>query len=90
LGGWFTHVLWRRRIDKARGSEHFSEKKKIWCLFPLAAALLVGGCACYKIVFFTAVNELLAGQNHPGVALSLASNGQFVPINQAGSNLDGE
>ena len=44
-----TGVLPRRRIDKTGGSEHCSGMKRTLCLFPLAAALLAGGCAYYKI-----------------------------------------
>jgi hypothetical protein len=49
LRGVLTGVLPRRRIDKTGGSEHCSGMKRTLCLFPLAAALLAGGCAYYKI-----------------------------------------
>jgi hypothetical protein len=44
-----TGVLFRRRIDKTSRSEHCSGMKRTLCIFPLAAALLAGGCAYYKI-----------------------------------------
>jgi hypothetical protein len=36
-------------IDKTSASEHCSGMKRTLCVFPLAAALLAGGCTYYKI-----------------------------------------